>query len=99
MKAVNAIIVTLAICCTGIGTIAASIAYVPTAQAECTKMCNPDVSKPCGKGCTSKYNSCHKSWATTCSGVKAVSGSKAYSEQKHVEPDSVEATGGASKGK
>jgi hypothetical protein len=68
------------------------------ASAVCTRYCNPNVSKPCGKSCISKYNQCHKPWTTACSGTNPNSGSKpVYNTPKHVEPTSPEATGGAVK--
>ena len=40
------------------------------ANADCTRYCNPEKSKPCGKGCISKEFTCHKPVTTSCSGTK-----------------------------
>lgn len=40
------------------------------ANAECTRYCNPEKSKPCGKSCISKDFQCHKPVTTACSGEK-----------------------------
>lgn len=40
------------------------------ASADCTRYCNPEKSKPCGKSCISKDFTCHKPVTTACSGKK-----------------------------
>ncbi len=64
------------------------------ASATCTSMCNPQVSTPCGKGCISKWKSCHIPWTTACPGVRTSSSKPSYKTPKHVEPNSAEANGG-----
>lgn len=41
-----------------------------TASAECTRMCDPAKSKPCGKSCISKDFKCTKPVTTACVGKK-----------------------------
>ena len=40
------------------------------ANAECARYCNPEKSKPCGKGCISKDYTCHKPVTTSCAGKR-----------------------------
>jgi len=48
------------------------------ANAECTRYCNPEKSKPCGKSCISKDFQCHKPVTTACSGTKPGKGQALY---------------------
>lgn len=50
---------------------------------QCSKMCNPEISKPCGNACISKSNNCHKPWTTACVGIRS-SGGKSYEKPQHV---------------
>lgn len=78
LKLFTACAVTLGV---GVATIA------PSANATCTRYCNPAVSKPCGKACISKYFACHKPTTTACSGTNPNStGKPIYKNPKHVEP-------------
>lgn len=43
---------------------------VSALAADCTRYCNPEKSKPCGKSCISKDFTCHKPVTTACSGKK-----------------------------
>ena len=38
--------------------------------AESHRYCNPEVSKPCGKGCVLLSKACHIPWTTSISGIK-----------------------------
>lgn len=40
-----------------------------------TTYCNPERSKPCGKGCIPKDRACHKSWTTSLVGERPSAGS------------------------
>jgi hypothetical protein len=46
------------------------------AEANCTRYCNPEKSKPCGKSCISKDFTCHKTVTTACAGKRPVSSLK-----------------------
>lgn len=37
---------------------------------DCTMYCNPEKSKPCGKGCIKKAFTCHKKITLSCVGPK-----------------------------
>lgn len=58
---------------------------------ECSRMCNPEKSKPCGNGCISKHLMCTKSWTTACVGTKELQKKKTYAEPKHVNPSDLDA--------
>lgn len=59
---------------------------LPQAHAECSAVCDPEVSKPCGLVCISKYKSCHRPTTSACMGAAGRSIKKTYAEPKHVEP-------------
>ena len=50
--------------------------------AECTRYCNPEKSKPCGKSCISKDFTCHKPVTTACSGTRPDSKGKKSSQNQ-----------------
>ena len=53
--------------------------------AGCLKECDPEVSKPCGKGCIARELDCHKPTTRACFGEKGKSTKKVYAEPKYVE--------------
>lgn len=70
-----------------VATTAVNIAFVETAQARtCTATCDPEVSKPCGQVCISKYKQCHKPTTSACMGKAGRSTKKVYDNPTYVEP-------------
>ncbi len=59
------------------------------ASAICTATCDPEVSKPCGMVCISKYKQCHKPTTTACMGKAGRSTKKVYDNPTKVEPTDV----------
>ena len=56
------------------------------AAADCLKYCNPEVSKPCGRGCISKAINCHIPWTVACSGIRPGGSSKpTYESPKKID--------------
>jgi hypothetical protein len=49
--------------------------------ADCPRYCDPAKSKPCGASCISNDRQCHKSWTTSCVGVRP-SGGKVFETPK-----------------
>ena len=43
---------------------------VSALAADCTRYCNPEKSKPCGKSCIAKDFTCHKPVTTACVGKR-----------------------------
>ena len=70
----------------------AAVDYTTVAHATCTATCDPEVSKPCGQVCISKYKSCHKPTTTACMGEAGRSTKKTYDTPTHVEPDQYKST-------
>ncbi len=68
-----------------------ALSFVVQAQAkECSKMCDPARSRPCGNSCISKFNKCRKSWTTACVGTKEeneVDGQSFFSNPTHKDPE------------
>lgn len=65
-----------------------STAWTATvASAACSAVCDPEVSKPCGLVCISKFKNCHKPTTSACMGKAGRSTKKVYKEPKKVEPE------------
>ena len=59
--------------------------FPQASAAQCSRYCNPEVSKPCGQGCITKDFTCRKSWTTACVGVKPKTAKPGYENPKHVD--------------
>lgn len=60
---------------------------MPRAFADCSAVCDPEVSKPCGLVCISKFKNCHKPTTSACMGKAGRSTKKVYTEPTKVEPE------------
>lgn len=58
----------------------------PDAYGACSAVCDPEVSKPCGLVCISKYKKCHKPTTSACMGKAGRSTKKVYENPQKVEP-------------
>lgn len=59
--------------------------------AACAFMCNPAVSKPCGKACISNWKACHKPFTIGCSGVRTKPAGVTYENPIRVEASEYDA--------
>lgn len=57
------------------------------ANAACSAVCDPEVSKPCGLVCISKFKRCHKPTTSACMGEAGRSTKKTYENPTKVEPE------------
>lgn len=60
---------------TTIAFILITLAALTSKAATTTKYCNPDKSKPCGKGCIPLAKQCHVPWTTSKVGINPNKGS------------------------